>query len=87
MDLIKRYETRDGVKCHILHLVKTEPEWAANIIQYYEQKLAEAAQKPNDLLKEMLDDWDRKGWGYNITLRLKVESYLNQLKAEKEIVK
>ena len=41
MDLKKEYETSDGVKCNILQLVKAEPEWAANIIQWYEEKVAQ----------------------------------------------
>ena len=39
MDLTKRYETSFGVKCDILQLVKIEPEWAANIIQMYENEI------------------------------------------------
>ena len=33
MDLEKRYETAEGIKCNILQMVKIEPEWAANRIQ------------------------------------------------------
>ena len=40
MDLENRYKTQDGMKCNILQLIKLEPEWAANIIQYYEKQLA-----------------------------------------------
>ena len=41
MDLEKRYETVDGVKCNILQMVKLEPEWAANILQMGERAIEE----------------------------------------------
>jgi hypothetical protein len=40
MDLENRYKAQDGMKCNILQLIKLEPEWAADIIQYYEKQLA-----------------------------------------------
>ena len=40
MDLDKKYKAPEGYECNILQLVKIEPEWAANIIQYYETKIA-----------------------------------------------
>ena len=40
MDLNKQYEDSEGNKCNILTLVKKEPEWAANVIQWYEKKLS-----------------------------------------------
>jgi hypothetical protein len=40
MDLEKRYKTIKGVYCNILQLVKSEPAWAANIIQEYEKQTA-----------------------------------------------
>ena len=41
MDLEKKYHDADGNDCNILELVKKEPEWAANIIQYYEKRVYE----------------------------------------------
>ena len=46
MDLKRIYHDSDGNECNILQLVKSEPEWAANIIQYLEKQIIE--------LKEML---------------------------------
>ena len=40
MDLEKVYHDMDGNKCNILHLVKHEPAWAANLIQHYETRAA-----------------------------------------------
>ena len=45
MNLEKKYKTQEGVECDILQLVKMEPEWAANMIQHYEEKLA--SKSPN----------------------------------------
>ena len=39
MDLEKRYKTLEDIECNILQLVKIEPEWAANMIQYYEKEI------------------------------------------------
>ena len=38
MDLEKKYYDSDGNECNILELVKKEPEWAANVLQYHEQQ-------------------------------------------------
>ncbi len=40
MDLEKRYLDIDDNECNILQLMKREPEWAANMIQWYEKKLS-----------------------------------------------
>ena len=45
MDLDKKYKDIDGNECNILEAVKRSPEWAANIIQYYEYKLESVAQR------------------------------------------
>lgn len=47
MDLQKKYKTSEDIECNILQLVKMEPEWAANMIQHYEQKLTEATSEVN----------------------------------------
>lgn len=41
MDLHKVYYDSDNNPRTILQLVKQDPEWAANIIQYYERQIAE----------------------------------------------
>ena len=41
MDLTKTYYDGEGNEVDILKLVKKDPEWAANIIQFYECKVAE----------------------------------------------
>ena len=50
MDLERIYHDSDGNECNILQLVKSEPEWAANIIQYLEKQIIE--------LKEMIKTLD-----------------------------
>lgn len=37
---VKRYADVDGNPCSLLKLIKTEPEWAENVIKSYEAKLA-----------------------------------------------
>lgn len=41
MDLTKVYHDSDGNKRNILQMVKYEPEWAANVIQTHEQRIAQ----------------------------------------------
>ncbi len=45
MDLTKKYHDRDFNEMNILELVKKEPEWAAELIQDYEKRLADALLK------------------------------------------
>ena len=40
MDLEKQYFNCDDVPRNILQMVKGNPEWAPNIIQWYEKKVA-----------------------------------------------
>ena len=49
MDLEKKYKTVDDIECNIIQLVKIDPEWAANIIQYYENE----TERLKNLIKEM----------------------------------
>ena len=46
MDLNKKYETSEGIECNILQLINMEPEWAANIIQRYENEIAQLKANP-----------------------------------------
>ena len=39
MDLEKKYYDADRNECNILEFVKKDPEWAANIIQYYDNTM------------------------------------------------
>ena len=54
MDLTKRYETSFGVKCDILQLVRIEPEWAANIIQMYENEIKSLKDPISDQMDAMI---------------------------------
>jgi hypothetical protein len=42
MNLNKKYHDSNDNECNIIQMFRTEPEWAGNIIQYYENKLAES---------------------------------------------
>jgi hypothetical protein len=73
MDLDKRYSNIRGKKCDILTLVKEEPEWAANIIQWYEKKVLELSkpteadkmQKVKDIITlKVINDFNTT-WAYN----------------------
>jgi hypothetical protein len=50
MDLDKIYQDSDGNNCNILDLVRREPEWAANVIQYYEKALKVIEESEQDAL-------------------------------------
>lgn len=50
MDLLKVYKNTDGKNCNILQMIRTEPEWAANIIQYYEKE------KQDQKIREHIDN-------------------------------
>jgi len=50
MDLTKRYKDVDDNEKNILQMVNSEPLWAANMIQYYENQLAKAKQFLTDAL-------------------------------------
>lgn len=60
MDLEKKYTNIDGVECNILTLVKQDPEWAANMIQYYEKTVADLGddKKRLDYLDKLTKDSD-----------------------------
>ena len=53
MDLTKIYHDSDGNKRNILQMVKYEPEWAANVIQTHEQRIAQLETALADALFEM----------------------------------
>ena len=62
MDLKKIYYTADGKKCNILQLVNIEPEWAANIIQKYEEKIKILQNTIDDIakIKRGIHDYTQK---------------------------
>ena len=49
MDLKRIYHNSDGNECNILQLVKSEPEWAANVIQHSEKQI----KKLEEMLKTL----------------------------------
>jgi len=55
MNLEKEYRDVDGESCNILQLVKEAPEWAANIIQHYEDRVAQMAAEVKRLRKELAE--------------------------------
>jgi len=52
MNLEKEYRNVDGEPRNILQLVKEEPGWAANVIQYYEDRVAQMEAEGKRLREE-----------------------------------
>ena len=43
-----------------------------------DEMIKEAKIEPNNLLKEIYDEWIKSGWGYNVNIKPKVEAYLKK---------
>ena len=59
MDLTKKYHDSDGFERNILQMVKIEPEWAANVIQSQQQRIAQleaAVERALDAIWELALD-------------------------------
>ena len=55
MDLDRIYTATGGVKCNIMKMVRLEPEWTANMLQYYEGRTRTIKE---DTLKEVATAMD-----------------------------
>jgi hypothetical protein len=57
MNTAKVYKDIEGNDCTIHQMIKREPDWAANIIQYYEKEVTELRAEVERLNQPFQPDW------------------------------
>ena len=68
--IINRFINEEGLKYN-----QERDDW---VIEAMEEYAKEARIEPNNLLKEIYDEWIKSGWGYNVNMKPKVEAYLKK---------